>query len=271
VNRVGPQRRITPPISEALRNHLQEHPYLYLDKIATFLRQNFNITVSPRTVGRELKDAGWSKKVIRQISNKRNTDLRDFYLFNLSQFRSYHLVYVDESGCNKRARRRRTGWSPRGVTPVQLSEFQRGQRYQILPAYAQDGITLSQVFQGSTDSTVFEGYIKQLLHHCGRWPAPKSVLVIDNTSFHHTDRIKQIYSDTGVKLVYLPPYSPDLNSIEEFFSKLKAFVKRSFRLYLDNPSRGFHKFLQWCINIVRAREQSARGHFRHASLTIDEV
>jgi transposase len=268
---VGPQRRITPPMSAALRKHLQEHPHLYLDEMATFLRQSFNITVSPRTVGRELENKGWSKKVIRQISNKRNADLRDFYLFNLSQFRSYHLVYVDESGCDQRAGRRRTGWSPRGVTPVQLSEFQRGQRYQILPAYAQDGIVLSQVFQGSTDSTVFENYIEQLLHHCGRWPAPKSVLVMDNASFHHTDRIKQMCSDAGVKLVYLPPYSPDLNPIEEFFSELKAFIKRSFRLYLDNPSRGFHEFLQWCIDIIGAREQSARGHFRHSGITIDEL
>lgn len=242
-NRAGPKRIITPSMLTALHDLLRENPHLYLDEMATFFQRSFDVTVSPRTIGRELKDKGWSKKVIRQISNKRNADLRDFYLHNLSQFRSYHLVYVDESGCDRRAGRRRTGWSPRGMTPVQLSEFQRGQRYQILPAYAQDGIVLSRVFHGSTDATVFEDYIEQLLHHCGRWPAPKSVLVMDNASFHHSDRIKQMCSDAGVKLLYLPPYSPDLNPIEEFFAELKAFIKRSFQLYLDNPDQGFARFL----------------------------
>ena len=53
------------------------------------------------------------------------------------------------------------------------------------------------------------------------------MLVIDNASFHRTKRIAQMCADTGVKLMYLPPYSPDLNPIEEFFAKLKAFIKRS--------------------------------------------
>jgi len=50
---------------------------------------------------------------------------------------------------------------------------------------------------------------------------------MDNASFHHTERIKQMCDLAGVKLVYLPPYSPDLNPIEEFFSELKAFIKKN--------------------------------------------
>jgi transposase len=45
---------------------------------------------------------------------------------------------------------------------------------------------------------------------------------MDNASFHRTERIEQMCADAGVKLVYLPPYSPDLNPIEEFFAELKA-------------------------------------------------
>lgn len=65
--------------------------------------------------------------------------------------------------------------------------FSAGQRYQILPAYCQDSILMSRVFQGSTDTSMFEDFIEQLLHHCGRWPEPKSVLIVDNASFHHTE------------------------------------------------------------------------------------
>jgi hypothetical protein len=100
------------------------------------------------------------------------------------------------------------------------------QRYQILPAYSQNGILLSRVFQGATDSEVFEDFIEQLLCHCDKWPEPNSVLVMDNAAFHHLARIEQMCNEAGVKLVYLPPYSPDLNPIEEFFCRT-IYYRRS--------------------------------------------
>jgi hypothetical protein len=146
---------------------------------------------------------------------------------------------VDESGCDKRAGFRRTGWSPSGVAPLQVSQFHRDQRYQILPAYAQDGILLSRVFRDVTDGTEFEDFLSQLLQHCGRWPEPKPILVMDNASFDHSKRISQMCADAGVKLVYLPPYSPDLNLIEEFFAELKSFIKRNWCYYEVDPGQGF--------------------------------
>ncbi len=76
--------------------------------------------------------------------------------------------------------------------------------------------------------------------------------------------------DTGVKLVYLPPYSPDLNPIEEFFAELKAFIKRNWHIYEENPEQGFDSFLEWSIDVVGQRTNSARGHFRHAGLIIED-
>ena len=200
---------------DALCERLLEKPRLYQDETAVFLFDEFNVLVPTSTISSAL--ACWTKKATRHVAKERNADLRDFYLYNLSAFRLYHLVFVDESGCDKRIGFRCTGWSLLGVAPVQVARFHRDRRYQILPAHTQDGVLLSRVFQGTTDSALYEDFIEQLLHHCGRWPEPKSVLVMDNASFHHSDRIKQICSDAGVKLVYLPPYSPGLSPIEEFF------------------------------------------------------
>ena len=108
--------------------------------------------------------------------------------------------------------------SPLGVTPVKVAQYQRESRYQILPACTQDGIILFRVFQGSTDSAVFDDPIDPLLHHCDRHPEQSSMLVIDNASFHRTKPIEQMYANARVKLMYLPPYSPDLKSIEECFA-----------------------------------------------------
>lgn len=265
----GRPRSITPLILEALYDHLIEKPALYLDEMVIFLWDEFALQTTKSSISRALKSKGWSKKTTRVKARERNLDLRDEYYHFISDFKSYHLVYVDESGCDKRIGFRRTGWSPLGTTPVQVSKFHRDQRYQILPAYAQDGIVLSRVFKGSTDASVFEDFIEQLLQHCGKWPELKSVLVMDNASFHHSDRIKQMCSEAGVKLVYLPPYSPDLNPIEEYFAELKAFIRRNWQSYEENPAQGFDNFPEWCVDVVGARQKSAEGHFRHAGLAVE--
>ena len=267
----GRPRSMTPPMLDALRDHLLEKPSQYLDEMVIFLWDEFEVYVPKPTISRTLRSVGWPKKIARRVAEEQNADLRDFYLHNLSEFRSKHLVYVDESGCDKRIGFRRTGWSRLGVSPVQVIQFRRGQRYQILPAYSQNGVLLARVFQGPTNSDVFEDFIEQLLPHCGRWPEPESVLIMDNASFHHTERIEQMCANAGVKLVYLPPYSPDLSPIEEFFAELKQFIRRNWNTYTDSEEQDFGAFLEWCVDIVGGRQSSAKGHFRHAGLTIEEL
>jgi transposase len=87
---------------------------------------------------------------------------------------------------------------------------------------------LRRVYQRSTYCDSFEDFIAQVLHHCGRYPEPKSVIVIDNASWHHSEKIMQMCQDAGVVLEFLPPYSPDLNPIEEYFSVLKKFIKKKW-------------------------------------------
>ncbi|GFF55645.1 transposase [Aspergillus lentulus] len=248
---------------EALCEHLKEKPTLYQDEMVVFLWDEFGKRVTIQSISRALASVGWSKKAARQVAKGQNADLRDYYVHTLSSFSSYQLVYVDESGCDKRVGFRRTGWSPLGVTPVQITKFRRDQRYKILPAYTQEGILLSRVFQGSTDARMFEDFIEQFFHPCNRWPEPRSVIIMDNASSHQTERVKQMWLSAGVKLLYLPPYSPDLNPIEEFFSDLKQFIKRRWNECEENPGQGFDAFLEWCIVVVGARMQSAKGHFRH--------
>jgi hypothetical protein len=213
----------------ALCHHLLEKPQLYLDEMAIFLWDEFQVRVEPWTISRALKREGWSKKVSKQKARQRNPDLRDGYMHYISDFLSYHLVFVDESGCDKRAGFRRTAWSPLGIAPSQVTKFHRDQRFQILPAYSQDGVVMTRIFKGSTDASYFEDFIQELLHHCGKWPEPKSVIVMDNASFHHSERIEEMCSEAGVKVVYLSPYSPDLNPIEELFAELKSFIRRHWQ------------------------------------------
>lgn len=142
----GRPRSITPVMLKALCDHLIEKPALYLDGMVVFLWDEFALQATKSSISRALKSEGWSKKTARVKGRDHNLDLRDEYHYFISEFKSYHLVYVDESGCDKRIGFRRTGWSPLGTTRVQVSRFYPDQRYQILPAYVQDGIVLSRVF-----------------------------------------------------------------------------------------------------------------------------
>jgi hypothetical protein len=109
----------------ALCEHLLEKPGQYLDEMVLFLWDEFEVSVSTSAVSRALKSIGWSKKTCRRIAKGRNPDLRDFYMYKLSAYSSYQLVYIDESGCDKRIGFRRTGWSPLGTTPVQVARYRR--------------------------------------------------------------------------------------------------------------------------------------------------
>jgi hypothetical protein len=111
-----------------------------------FLQKQFEVPVTTSSIGRALASIGWTKKKILRVAKGRNADLRDSYLYNISKFSPEYFVFVDESGCDRRAGSRRTGWAPLGVTPTEVALFEREQRYEILPAYAVDGIILIRVF-----------------------------------------------------------------------------------------------------------------------------
>ncbi|OQD92153.1 hypothetical protein PENSOL_c044G07464 [Penicillium solitum] len=119
--RIGRKPTVTPLMIDALGEHLSEKPGLYLDEMAVFLWDEFHTMITTSSIRRALAAKNWSKRTARQHAQERNVDLRKLYLHNLSNFQSYHLVYMDESGCDKRAGFRLTGWPPLGVTPLQVS------------------------------------------------------------------------------------------------------------------------------------------------------
>lgn len=132
----------------------------------------------------------------RQVVEKQKSLTQIYVMITVISCRSFARTTSstwDESGCHKRLGFRRAGWSPLGTTPVQVSRFRCDQQYQILPAYTQDGILLLRVFRGSADASLFEDFIEELLQHCEKYPEPKSVLIVDNASFHRTEKVEQMW------------------------------------------------------------------------------
>ncbi|QPC62912.1 hypothetical protein HYE67_005143 [Fusarium culmorum] len=269
-NHVGRHRKVTPYKRDALLNRLADHPTTDRSEMIIFLRDEFKDNVSLSTISHLLKDARWTRKNCHRIAQQRTPQLRDLYLYKLFKYKSYQMIFIDESGADRRVGYRNKGWAPSGVTPIQVGKFNREQRYQILAAYTQEGIELACVYPGSTDAALFKDFIEQLLHSCGQWLQPKSVLIMDNASFHHNDELESMCAEAGVELLYLPPYSPDFNPIKEYFAELKNFIKKPGPELSELFKKDFQAFLQACVDAVGKRKASARGHFRHAGLAIDE-
>lgn len=267
---IGRRSCITPAMQDALCEDLEQRPGKYGWELVDSLQDKFERTVSERSIRRTLRSITWTRTTIRRIAQQRDADLRDFYLHTMAQFKSYQLIFVDESGCDRRVGQRRWGWSPKGTSPVEVTKFSRGKRWQILPAYTQEGILLRRVYQGSTDTALFEDFIEQLLHCCGRYPEPRSVIIMDNASWHNLEKIREMCKRAGVILKFLCPYSPDFNPIEEYFGVLKRFIKKHWYENERLIQIDFKMYLEWCVDVVGDDVDIAESHFRHAGIHITQ-
>jgi len=92
----------------------------------------------------------------------------------------------------------------------------------ILGALRLDGSTACLSLEGAADTAVFDTYIRQVLAPTLR---AGDILVLDNLSSHKNEPTLEWLAQAGVEVVFLPPYSPDLNPIEKMWSKVKAALR----------------------------------------------
>jgi transposase len=133
------------------------------------------------------------------------------------------LVFLDESGINTAMARRygRCAQSQRLVDSVPAGQWQSNT---LLAAVRLDGVVAPMVLDGPVNGDSFAGYIEQSLV-----PelAAGDVVIMDNLPAHKSQRVTQAIEGAGCTLVYLPPYSPDLNPIENMWSKVKASLRQA--------------------------------------------
>ena len=132
------------------------------------------------------------------------------------------LVFIDETGCatnliRLRGRSRRGKRLP-GLTPHghwKITTFTAGLRTQ--------GLTAPMVLDGPMNAECFKAYVHQILVPTLK---PGDIVVMDNLSAHKSEDVRNAIEAAGAQLRYLPPYSPDLNPIEQAFAKLKAHLRK---------------------------------------------
>jgi transposase len=133
------------------------------------------------------------------------------------------LVFVDESGAST-AMDRTHGRAPSGVRVDGPAPHGHWKVTTLTAAVRLDGVPASAclAFDGATDSACFEAYVGQCLA-----PALRrgDIVILDNLSCHKTAEVARLIGAAGAEVRYLPAYSPDLNPIEQLFSKLKGLLR----------------------------------------------
>ncbi|KAJ2932106.1 hypothetical protein H1R20_g5000, partial [Candolleomyces eurysporus] len=205
---------------------IERTPDLYIFELQEQLEEAYGLHVDPTTISRSLKRAGFTRKKLNRPAIERNEELRAQYqAFVGENYSPEQLVFVDESACNRNTTKRSHGWAPVGTRSRRRDYFVRGQRYSILPALSLDGILHLDIIDRAYTSELFNGFIDGLLNNMNPFPAPNSVIVMDNASIHKSDELRAMVEQQGMRILFLPPYSPDYNPIEEAFSAIKAWIR----------------------------------------------
>lgn len=133
-----------------------------------------------------------------------------------------NLIFLDESGVNlamvRLYARAIIGQRARGTKPQK-----RGKNVSLLTALSLKEVVVSHSIYGAVDAVTFEAFIANQL-------VPKlwknATVVMDNAKIHLGETIRELIEKAGAKLIYLSPYSPEFSPIENFWSKVKASLRR---------------------------------------------
>ena len=274
---------------------VHHRPDWFLDELADLLTENRFIAVHFTTIHCELARYGYSTKKLRRIAAERSEEKWPDFVYRMGVYNAKQLGFIDETSKDEKTPGRRRGQAKKGQRAQCRQVFVCGHRLSGTGLLTVDGMVMSMVVQGSMTTASFCEFLEEnvvctfLLDNskhmttpyqlplCSPFPGKLSVLVIDNARIHHGEGVRELIESrgewppllkfspnffTGVRLKYLPPYSPDLNPIEEAFSKIKAFIRQNCDIFLASTGGRIMFDLLEAMAIITVDD--TREYFLHA-------
>jgi transposase len=143
------------------------------------------------------------------------------------------LVFIDETWIKTNMAPLR-GWGPKGERLQGFAPHGHWRTLTFVGALRYDQLTGPCVFDGPINGVCFRAYVEQQLVPILK---PGDIVVMDNLGSHKSPAVRQLIRQAGARLWYLPPYSPDLNPIEQAFSKIKHWMRQAQKRTLDDTWR----------------------------------
>ena len=151
-----------------------------------------------------------------------NEDKRDKYQEAIKDIPKASLVYIDESGIDMAICKDR-GWGKKSEKLLGKRSGKYYERTNIIAGYVNHKSIAPMVFNGTCNTELFNNWVEQFL--IKELKAGQSV-VMDNASFHKSQKTRELIESVGCKLIFLPPYSPELNPIEKFWANMKRWIRQ---------------------------------------------
>jgi transposase len=171
------------------------------------------------------------------------------------------LVFLDESGVTTEMTRR-YGRAPRGERVAEGVPAGHWRTLTLLAALTTAGVLASMMIESPTDGDVFLAYVEQVL--CPRLQ-PGHLVILDNLAAHKLAAVRPLIESRGAQVLYLPPYSPDFNPIEQAWSKLKQLLRGAKARLLQNLESAVAEA------IAAITPDNALAWFRHCGYGIQQL
>jgi len=172
-----------------------------------------------------------------------NQKKREKYLEEIKNIDPANIVYSDETGIDDNEVPL-TGWAPRGKRCYTQKKAERKTRYNITAALNCNLLFAPFIFEGYSNKATYEIYVERILAPSLK---PEQVVIIDNASFHKSKNIIDLIEKAGCKLIFLPPYSPDFNPIEHFWTAIKNKIRRACESINDFYEAAVQTLGEMCI------------------------
>jgi transposase len=162
------------------------------------------------------------------------------------------LIFIDETGAATDMVRR-YGRSPRGQRVKGYAPYGHWKTTTFVAGLTSTGIIAPLVVDQPMNRTIFTQYVRQFL---APQLAPGDIVILDNLSSHKGAEVSALIKARGAELLFLPPYSPDLNPIENAFAKLKELLRKAAERTRENLWRRIGHLLDEfspdeCSNYIR--------------------
>jgi transposase len=186
-------------------------------------------------------------------ATERDEEARAAFRERLRSIDPERLVFVDESSTNV-ALTPRHARAPKGKRAIAKAPRNWGKNVTLISSISLEGMGASMSIEGSSDTDSFGLYMREVLA-----PSLKSgqIVLMDNLSVHKSAWVRELIEEKGCQLWLLPSYSPDMNPIEEAFSKVKALLRKAKARTLEALFEATAEALR-AVNVT-----DASGYFEH--------
>lgn len=221
----GRRRGLTDEDIAQIGKIFDEKPDLTIEEAKEAFEERTGRKTSTGAVSRAIKKLGLTRKKKAIVASERGTErvkaLRAKFLARQGTLDAERLVFIDETGSTV-SMTRPFARARRGKTPNEPVPRNRGTVTTVIGALTLRGLGAVMTIEGATNSDVFVAYVREVLLPELR---KGDIVLLDNVGAHKDKRVRALVESIGASLWFLPPYSPDLNPIEECWSKVKGFLK----------------------------------------------